>query len=157
MLLGYERSVQLVRNKGPFQTPPDQTSECNISKSPFQTPPFQTSECNISKSLLHWVSVPCPFYTCSIRVTDQTKYLAYTHPVSLAGTSKSQSSFQTLRIKCAIHTLRIKQHGNMHTGHVVLIRSQYVIADVDAVLSYGICSSLLQLACGLLPSLWQKL
>ena len=37
------------------------------------------------------------------------------------GTSKRQSSFHTLRIKYAIQTLRIRQHRNVHSGHVVLI------------------------------------
>ena len=72
----------------------------------------------------------CPFHAPSIpvpyllhAVPDQTKYLAHTHPVSLLATSKSQSSFQTLQIKCAIQTLWIRQHGNVHAGHSVLISS----------------------------------
>ena len=40
-------------------------------------------------------------------------YLVHTHlvSVSLVGTSKSQSSFQTLRIR---------QHSNVHAGHMLL-------------------------------------
>ena len=59
---------------------------------------------------------PCPFPT-------KQKYLAHTHLVSLVGNSKSQSSFQTLPIKCAIQTLRIRQHRNVHAGHMVLTSS----------------------------------
>ena len=62
----------------------------------------------------------------SIPVPDRTKYLAHTHPISLVGTSKSQSSFQALRIKCAIQTLRIRQHRNVHAGHMVLTSSHFL-------------------------------
>ena len=95
----------------------------------YNSPPFQTNECKISKFTwgpkLRWVSVPCLFHTCSIPVPDRTKYLAHTHPVSLVGTSKIQSLFQALRIKCAIQTLRIRQHGNVHAGHMVLTSSHF--------------------------------
>ena len=63
----------------------------------------------------------------SISVPDKAKDLAHTHPVSLVGTSKSQSSFQTLRIKCAIQTLPIRQHRNVPVGHLVLSSSHLVL------------------------------
>ena len=44
------------------------------------------------------------------------------------GTSKSQSSFQIRRVKRAIQTLRIRQHRNVHTGHVVVISSQISVS-----------------------------
>ena len=83
---------------------------------PFQTSPSQINECRIEK-------FDVALAVRSIPVPDQTEYLAHTHPVWLVRISKSQSSFQTLRIKCAIQTLRIRQHMNVHAGHVVLISS----------------------------------
>ena len=62
-------------------------------------------------------SMPVPY-------VFHAKYLAHTYPVSLVGASKSESSFQTLQISCAIQTHRIRQHGNVHTGHMVLTSSQ---------------------------------
>ena len=62
---------------------------------------------------------------CCVGALTPAFALSTTHPVSLVGTSKSQSSssFQTLRIKCAIQTLRIRKQRNVHAGHVVLISS----------------------------------
>ena len=96
----------------PIQTPIQSCGSC--PRIPFQTPSFQTNECSISKLTLRWVSVPCPFHTCSIPVPDQTKHPAHTPPVSLIGTRKSQSPSQTLRIR---------PHRNLHAGNVVLISS----------------------------------
>ena len=48
-------------------------------------------------------------------------------PCIIVGTSKRQSSFHTLRIKYAIQTLRIRQHRNVHSGHVVLISSHIAL------------------------------
>ena len=43
---------------------PDPDSELRSSPQiPFQTPPLQTNECNISKITLRWVSVPYLFHT----------------------------------------------------------------------------------------------
>ena len=62
----------------------------------------------------------CPLHTRSVPAPDRTKYVAHTHLVSLAGTSKRQSSFQTLRMKCAIQTLQIRQHRSARERHLVL-------------------------------------
>ena len=75
--------------------------------------------------MLSWVSVPYRFHTCSIPVPDQKQVFSIStySPCISVKTSKRQSSFHTLRIKYAIQTLRIRQHRNVHSGHVVLISS----------------------------------
>ena len=65
------------------------------------------------------IPVPYLFHTRS----RQNKVLSTYSPCIIAGTSKRQSSFHTLRIKYAIQTLRIRQHRNVHSGHGVLISS----------------------------------
>ena len=69
------------------------------------------------------IPVPCLFHTHS----RPDKVFSTYSPCIIAGTSKRQSSFQTLRIKYAIQTFRIRQHRNVHSGHVVLISSHIYI------------------------------
>ena len=65
------------------------------------------------------IPVPYLFHTRS----RPTKVFSTYSPCIIVGTSKRQSSFHTLRIKYAIQTLPIRQHRNVHSGHVVLISS----------------------------------
>ena len=66
-------------------------------------------------------SIPVP-YLFHTRSRPHKVFSTYSPCISV-GTSKRQSSFHTLRIKYAIQTLRIRQHRNVHSGHVVLISS----------------------------------
>ena len=66
-------------------------------------------------------SIPVP-YLFHTRFRPNKVFGTYS-PCIIVGTSKRQSSFHTLRIKYAIQTLRIRQHRNVHSGHVVLISS----------------------------------
>ena len=70
-------------------------------------------------------SVPVP-YLFHTRSRPNKVFSTYS-PCIIVGTSKRQSSFHTLRIKYAIQTLRIRQHRNVHSGHVVLISSHFAI------------------------------
>ena len=70
-------------------------------------------------------SIPVP-YLFHTRSRPNKVFSAYS-PCIIVGTSKRQSSFHTLRIKYAIQTLRIRQHRNVHSGHVVLISSHIYI------------------------------
>ena len=65
------------------------------------------------------IPVPFLFHTRSRPNKVFSTYL----PRIIVGTSKCQSSFHTFRIKYAIQTLQIRQHRNVHSGHVVLISS----------------------------------
>ena len=65
------------------------------------------------------ITVPYLFHT---RSRPNNVFSTYS-PCIIVGTSKRQSSFHTLRIKYAIQTLRIRQHRNVHSGHVVFISS----------------------------------
>ena len=67
-------------------------------------------------------SIPVP-YLFHTRSRPNKVFSTYS-PCITVGSSKSQSSFHTLRIKYAIQTLRIKQHRNVHSWHVVLISSR---------------------------------
>ena len=66
-------------------------------------------------------SIPVP-YLFHTRSRPNKVFSTYS-PCIIAGTSKRQSSFHTLRIKYAIQTLRIRQHRNVHSGHGVLMSS----------------------------------
>ena len=87
----------------PIQTPIQIRSKSSNSV-PDPSIPDQRSQ---------YLKIDVALGACSMPVPDQTQYLVHTHPVSLVGTSKSQSWFQTLR-----------QHSNMHARHVVLISCQ---------------------------------
>ena len=64
---------------------------------------------------------------CSIPVPEQNKAFSTCSPHITCGDQQSQSSFQTLRIKWAIQTRRMRQHRNVHPGHVVLSSSHIYI------------------------------
>ena len=95
--------------------------------------------------MLSWVSVPCLFHT---RSRPHKVFSTYS-PCITVGTSKRQSSFHTLRIKYAIQALRIRQHRNVHSEHVVVTSSHissatyadeyeiYARSDVSKVLRCG--------------------
>ena len=65
--------------------------------------------------------IPVP-YLLHTRCRPNKIFSKYS-PCIIVGTGKHQSSFHTLRIKYAIQTLRIRQHRNVHSGHVGLISS----------------------------------
>ena len=74
-------------------------------------------------------SIPVP-YLFHTRSRPNKVFSTYS-PCIIVGTSKRQSSFHTLRIKSAIQTLRIRQHRNVHSGHVVLISSHMAQSPKD--------------------------
>ena len=65
-------------------------------------------------------SMPFPylFHTRSRPNKGSSTYSPCIRPCIIVGTSKPRSSFHTLRIKYAIQTLRIREHRNVHSGHV---------------------------------------
>ena len=72
-------------------------------------------------------SMPIPylFHTFS----RPNKLFSAYPPCITVGTRKRQSLFQTLRIKCAIQTLKSRQHRHIHSGRVVLISSHVVLCS----------------------------
>ena len=116
--------------KGPEQgrahiPDPDPDPELRI-KSPDSVPdpsvPDHRMQYQKSDVELGVRSMPVP-YLFHTRSRPNKVFSTYS-PCIIVGTSKRQSSFHTLRINYAIQTLRIRQHRNVHSGHVVLISSQ---------------------------------
>ena len=126
---GYMKGPEQARAHIPIQTP-IQSSGSN-PQIPFQTPPFQTNVCNVSKLTLRWVSVPCLFH---IRFRPSIWRILTTYQLW-----KQQESV-TLRIKCAFQTLRIRQHKNVHSGHMVLTKSH--VSQKSAVLVLVVLSTM---------------
>ena len=106
----------------PIQTPIQ--SSGSSPRIPFQTPSVPDHRMQYLKSdvELGVRSIPVP-YLFHTRSRPNKVFSTYS-PCIIVATSKRQSSFHTLRIKYAIQTLRIREHRNVHSGHVVLISSQ---------------------------------
>ena len=83
----------------------------NKSSSSVGPPPFQSNDALPQNSRC----AGCPFHTC-FEVPDQTKYLAHTTiPAIIVPDTANQV--------CDPDPL-IREHKNVHAGHVVLISSQ---------------------------------
>ena len=119
----YERSG----TRASAHADPDPDPELRI-KSPNSVPdtsvPDSRMQCLKSGVELGVRSIPVP-YLFHTRSRPNNLFSTYS-PCIIVGTSKRQSSFHTLRIKSAIQTLRIRQHRNVHSGHVVLISSHVI-------------------------------
>ena len=122
----YERS----RTRASAHPDPDPDPELRI-KSPNSVPdpsvPDHRMQCLKSDVELGVRSIPVP-YLFHTRSRPNKVVITYSSCI-IVETGKRQSSFHTLRIKYAIQTLRIRQHRNVHSGHVVLISSHMWIAS----------------------------
>ena len=129
---GHMATAQYERSGTSASTHPDPDPDPELRiKSPNSVPNPSVSDHRMqylkSDVELGVRSIPVP-YLFHTRSRPNKVFSTYS-PCIIVGTSKCQSSFHTLRIKYAIQTLRIRQHRNVHSGHVVLI-SSHMFTDV---------------------------